>query len=159
MSNIFKQVDFMPGATTEELKDKAIQHAGELMSVLNNIPNMNDMVFIKIFSAGIRIAVDGKINDREMELITAFFNEICTGVPTETFTEIIEDPVDDRAYKIVEDLFQMSPQIGMSFCNFIMCFAYVDGVFEDEVSQKLSDIVTNSINIFVGTPSDFLNGR
>ena len=50
----------------------------------------------------------------------------------------------------------MSPQLAGCFCNFILCFAYVDGFFEDEPSQMLSDIMTGSMNVFPGTPEDFL---
>ena len=143
MSNIFDKMNFMPGASIEELKEEAIKHTKEIMETVNQIPNMTDTIFAAILAAGIRIAVfgDGEISDKEKSLVEAFCSEVFGDAALEIFWELIKHPVGEQSYKIVEDLFQMSNMTGMQFCNFIMCFAYVDGVFEQEVSQRLSDIV------------------
>ena len=158
MSNIFDKMNFMPGASIEELKEEAIKHTKEIMETVNQIPNMTDTIFAAILAAGIRIAVfgDGEISDKEKSLVEAFCSEVFGDAALEIFWELIKHPVGEQSYKIVEDLFQMSNMTGMQFCNFIMCFAYVDGVFEQEVSQRLSDIVNKYTKTYPGTVEDFL---
>ena len=159
MSNLFKEMNFMPGATLEELKDKAVGHAIEILAAISNVPNMTDYAMVFVLCTGIRIGVlgDGVINDKERTIITGFFDRICSDTPIENLMELIDVPLDERSYKIVADLFDISTTLGIQFCNLIMCFAYADGVFEDEVSQELSDIVTRNASVYVGTPEDYLN--
>lgn len=157
--NLFKMMNFMPGATPEELEEKAVMHATRIIEALDDVNGMNDLVKIGILCCGIRIAVyaDEEINEKEKTMITGFFEQICGDYPLEVFLQIIENPIDDSAYKIVKDMFDLSTVLGMEFCNMIMCFAYVDGVFEDEVSQNLSNLVSGCTNVFPGTFEDFLD--
>lgn len=158
MSNVFKETQFMPNANINELKAVALENATQLLGALQDIPNMTAYVMISILATGVRIAVNGKseINQKEKDLIQHVFGDICNADIADII-DLIDQPLDERSYKIVKDLAQMSPQLAGWFCNFILCFAYVDGVFEDEPSQKLSDIMTGSMNVFPGTPEDFLD--
>ena len=74
MSNLFKEMNFMPGATLEELKDKAVEHAIEILAAISNVPNMTDYAMVFVLCTGIRIGVlgDGVINDKERTIITGF---------------------------------------------------------------------------------------
>lgn len=158
MSNVFKEIQFMPNASVNELKAVALENATQLLGVLQDIPNMTAYAMISVLATGVRIAVNGKneINQKERDLIQQVFGDICNADIADII-DLIDQPLDERSYKIVKNLALMSPQWAGWFCNFILCFAYVDGIFEDEPSQKLSDIMTGSMNVFPGTPEDFLN--
>jgi len=151
--NVFKKMGFIPDATFEDIRDEAILHASEVIKNLQKFPKINADMILQILAASVRIGVmaDGKIDEQERRLIKEVFAEICDGTYDEVL-KAIDRPLDDRTYKIAEDLLKMSTSLGMEFVNLSICFAYADGVFEDEVSQKLSDIVTENVHLIQGNP-------
>jgi len=151
--NVFKKMGFIPDATFEDIRDEAIVHASEVIKFLQKLPKMNADTMLHVLAAAVRIGVmaDGKIDAVERRLIKEVFAEICDGAFDEVM-KVVERPLDDRTYKIAEDLLRMSNALGMEFVNLSICFAYADGVFEDEVSQRLSDIVTANVKLVNGNP-------
>ena len=157
--NLFNKVEFMPGASEAELLAKALQHAQELYKLLYRIPGMNDNVFIGFICSGIRLAVmdDGIFSEQERGFVHKFFAELLDDYPR-MLDDLIGGAIEELQYKLVKDAFNIGTFAGMELCNLIMCFAYLDGKFEDDVSQRLSEIVKSSANVFPGTPQDFLMG-
>lgn len=151
--NIFKKMGFIPDATFEDIRDEAILHASEVIKNLQKFPGMNADMMLQILAAAVRIGVmaDGRIDGQERRLIREVFAEICDGTNEEVL-KAVERPLDGRTYKIAEDLLKMSASLGMEFVNLAICFAYADGVFEDEVSEKLSELVTENVHLVSGNP-------
>ena len=151
--DLFKKMGFIPDATPEDIKYEAVVHASEIIRFLQKIPKMNADTMLHILATAVRIGVlaDGKIDENERQLIREVFSEICDA-PFAEVMKVVDRPLDDRSYRIVEDLLKMSNALGMEFVNLIVCFAYADGVFEDEVSERLSAIVTENVRLVSGNP-------
>ncbi|MDO4756725.1 MAG: RCC1 domain-containing protein, partial [Parabacteroides sp.] len=70
---------------------------------------------------------------------------------------IDEISIDEAIFFIDLSIKDVPADFATSILNLICCFAYVDGKFDDEVSQMLSNTISSSMNVFAGTPEDALN--
>ncbi len=158
MENIFKDMEFMPGASAEEYKENTLQNIAMLFNELDEVSGINDMIKITILIIAAVIGTKGKetINEKEKDFIGEIFNDIC-GMDKDTAVEQLDRELDESSYNVAYDLADMSPQLFALFSNVVLCFAYIDGVFEEEPSQRMSDIAMSSMNIFMGSPEDYLN--
>lgn len=154
--NLIKRMGFIPDATPEDIQSEAVIHASELIKMLQKIRGMNADTVLQLLATAVRIGVlsDGQISQAETDLIRSVFQEIsdCTEQELNQTISMIDHPLDNRSFKIVEDLFRMNNALGMEFINLIICFSYVDGQISDEVSEKLSEIVRNNMKIVEGDP-------
>lgn len=160
----------------EQLNTKAIGFATKMKKILDNFPIFDDEIILEILFCGIRFGINesGKINAMEKSLITMFISNTSSDAPDdEMITEIItenieesEESEEEGALKLIESIFRQVPEFGVTFFAFAACFAYADGIFEDSLKEKISDMITNvqlsdiitgSASVFMGSPEDFLN--
>lgn len=107
-------------------------------NLLGAVEFLDDNATFGIMVVGARLGVsgDGVINKDEKDLIDEIFSraEFC---PLSEVYELLKGPLSGSEYDMVPLLSQMGNHVVMAFLHYVLCFAYADGVFEDDVAEKL----------------------
>ena len=124
--------------SAEELISSAFDSMYEFYAFLDGLDD--DIKFCIILS-GARLGVsgDGIINEQEKIIVDRLFGEIWQG-PIERIYEELERELGDGDYGVVKKLTDGGSCVALPYLNFILSFAYIDGVFEDEVAEKLDKL-------------------
>jgi hypothetical protein len=127
-------------ASKEELVSTAVGSALELHKALDNGDNGGKTAFMFLI-IGTRIGVsgDGVINSDEKALIEEVFGKLWQG-DMSTIYDMIGTKSSEGDYEIVSDIVKLGNHIAMPFLRYILSFAYIDGVLEDEVAEKLDSL-------------------
>ena len=157
MSNIFSNIKFMPDATERDFFDTAVQKTRQFIDLCKKIPGLNGDGVTNLILSAIRIGVmdDGIISKQEERMIKYVYENI-DPERVESIIELANGPVEE-AFLHLRIMSLIAPsECLMALANIILCFAYVDRKFDDETSQKLSDLLSTKGNIITGSPEDFL---
>ena len=142
MSNIFENYEFMKGASEQDFFDAAVEKANELINACNELEGLERSGIIGLLSCAINIGVmdDGEISEQEECMIKY--------VVERTFPDAVDDVMTQAKGPVVLTLLKLQqlkqfgvPVLFAALLNTALCFAYVDGKFEEGTSQMLSDIV------------------
>lgn len=127
-------------SSKEEIIATASESAGILFEQFESYENSVGMVAAMMIT-GIKIGVlgDGVINSDEKALIDEIFGEIWNRDMSELY-DMIGTEISDNDYDIVKSITNMGNHIAIPFMYFVLSFAYIDGVIEDEVVEKLNNL-------------------
>ena len=125
-------------ATEEEITETALSSLSELVG---EISYMNDQTKFGIAVLGAKLGVsgDGMANEKEKRLVDEVFGRIWNG-PMELIYEMVRTAPDDSDYDLIKKLTQLGNSVAIPFLHFILSFAYIDGVFEDDIAEKLDSL-------------------
>ena len=125
-------------ASEGEIGEMALSSLSDL---IDGISQMDDQSKFSVIVLGTKLGVagDGVINDIEKSLIDDIFGRIWRGPMTDIY-EVVGEEIDDNDYELVQLLTQMGNSIAMPFLHFVLSFAYIDEVFEDEIAEKLDGL-------------------
>lgn len=96
---------------------------------------------INVALIGVKLGTcgDGMLNEQEKMLIREIFGA-SVNIPMEQFYESLEGEITDELYNAARMLTQLGNNVAMPFLHYVLSFAYIDGVFEDEVAEELDGI-------------------
>ena len=138
-SNIFANIENkFAFASEEEIIETALSSMGELIGELSSFDDKIKF-YIVILGAKLGVAGDGKINDKEKMLIDTVLDQIWNGDKEEIY-KLVGEALEDSDYGFVENLIQLGNSVAMPLLYYILSFAYIDGVFEDDVAEKLDSL-------------------
>lgn len=138
-SNIFANIENeFENATKEQIMATAVYKFGEILQAASGF-DANSLFAIQVLGAKLGVAGDGKINDQEKELIDDVFSRSYQG-PIEEVYELVGAEIKESDYKAVEMLTKLGNPVAMPFLYYVLSFAYIDGVIEDEVAERLDSI-------------------
>ena len=149
---------FMSGAEPQEIKNRAINEAINIVDILQQFPNIDFMRTMLVLVSAVQIAVNYKdpLKEEEETMIRQVFSEICDA-DTDVIMNLVREPLEEGE-QILTLFSEISQPLAVAIGNFILCFARADGVCEPAVSEKVKSILSVSGNIFMGSPEDFING-
>ena len=134
-ANIENKFEF---ASKEEIIATALDSLSDLLSALYSF-NDQTKFGLMVMGAKFGVAGDGKINDAEKELIDDVFGRVWNG-SMEDIYQLVGAPIEENDYNMVQMLTQMGNHVAMPFLHYILSFAYIDEVFEDDVAGKLDGL-------------------
>lgn len=138
-SNMFANLESkFQFASTEQLVATAKSSMREMFDAMDAF-SMDAKINVALIGIKLGAAGDGVLNAQEKMLIQEVFGASIK-VPMEQFCELLEDKPGDDVYNAVRNLTQLGNGVAMPFLHFVLCFAYIDGVFEDDVAEKLDGI-------------------
>lgn len=125
-------------ASEQELIDTALSALSEL---LDAIPGQKMETLFNLTLLGARLGVAGRSipNEKERAVLDGVFSKLYNGSP-ETLYPIIRWEISEEDYKLTAMLTKFGNDIAMPFLQFVLSIAYADGVFEDEVAERLDRI-------------------
>lgn len=133
--------EMFKGLSKEEIAVLAIDFRNEVVQFLQgtNFPNV---VISRILLSATAIGVmgDDVLNDAEKEMIDVVLGSVWDGDIEEINRMIREGRLSDRDYELIESVIQLGNAVAMPLFCLILSFAYADGVFEDEVAERLERI-------------------
>lgn len=134
-ANIENKFEF---ATEKEIVDTALCSLAEFIEAT---PNFSKGPKLSAIILGTRLGVvgDGIINSKEKMLINEVFGKIWKGSMEEIY-DAVNSAIKEEDYDLVRLLTQLGNHVAMPFLYYVLSFAYIDGVFEDEVAEKLDGI-------------------
>ena len=138
-NKLFAQIESkFQSASEEELRKVALHSMASLLGALQMLDEQTkNAVLITAIRLG--VAGDGALNDPEKRLIDAVFEGTYPG-PKEDIYAFVGTEIGENDYTLVWSLAQASPDISLPLLTFILSFAYTDGVFEEDVAERLDDI-------------------
>ena len=138
-SNMFANIESeFENATKEQIMATAVYKFGEILQAASGL-DTDSLFAIQVLGAKLGVAGDGVINDQEKELINDVFSRSYQG-PMEEVYELVGTEIKESDYKAVEMLTQLGNPVAMPFLYYVLSFAYIDGVIEDEVAERLDRI-------------------
>lgn len=156
--NLFTNTEFMPGASEQEFFDRAVEEIKKLNEISADMEGLEEVGIANNLVIAIALGVkdDNNISDQEARMIKYVIEKT---IPD--YLEYVQESVE--AVEIEEALLRLQlfsiilpPTAISALANIVLCFAYVDGVFDERVSQELSNVLTSSMDIFEGTPEDYI---
>lgn len=138
-SNLFAQVENkFKFATESEITDIAFLSLDELIEV---IPDEEIKVKFTMILLGAKLGVAGreKITEKEKRLVDKIFGRIYNG-PMEKVYDSLNGAITEKDYDLVRSFILLYSQAALPYLHFILSFAYVDDVFEDDVAERLDGI-------------------
>ena len=131
-ANIENKFEFLEKSKITKI---ALGALGEFMEALEE--KDNQVIFgIMILGAKLGVAGDGILNRQEKELIDAVFGRFWNGSMDEIY-EMVNVEIEEKDYNMVEMLTQLGNSFSIPFLYYILSFAYIDGVIEDDVAERL----------------------
>ena len=129
----------------EELRSKTKTHiAGVIDIMVNKLGNEPTAAFV-FCSIAARIGVmgGGEFTSRAREFVITLLNECFAGVNPAFFEQLINQPIDDRCYKLIGDAYNIDSSFGDLYVQLIDCFDYIDGSLDDAVHKRVSEIIVS----------------
>lgn len=125
-------------AEEEDIVATAIATIEELVGKL---PSFDDKTKFAIAVTGAKLGVsgDGQINAREKLLIDTVFGQFWKGSIEQVY-ELLGATIAESDYELVKSVIQMGDEAAFQLLRWILSFAYIDEVFEDEVANKLDGL-------------------
>lgn len=153
-SNMFANIEsgFKNSSKEENILNAAesFQHIIDMSSELEDADSM--IIGLAIVGARLGVAGDGVINEDEKEIINEFFGALLDNPDIDEIYEMIGTDISEEDFELVEGFVKLGNNAAMPFLGYILSFAYVDGIFEDEVAQRLDSIY--GMNLL----TEFFNG-
>lgn len=141
-SNMFALIESrFDGATKEQITATAEALASKIILTLSQSLGEDaalSIVNMLLLSAKMGVAGDRMIGKEERLLLNDVFSDYITDMAP--VYEIVSKKITDSDYEMMTTIPKLGNEIAMSFLNFILCFAYIDGKFEDEVAERLDGI-------------------
>ena len=138
-SNMFANIENkFQFASKEEIIVTALDSLSDLLSSLDSFNNQAKFSLM-VVGAKLGVAGDGKINDAEKELIDDIFGRVWKGSMADIY-QVVGTPIEENDYSMVKMLTQMGNQVAIPFLHYILSFAYIDEVLEDDVAEKLDEL-------------------
>ena len=146
MSNIFDGYKFMEGASEQEFFDAAVEKANDLIKACNEIEGLEKAGIIGLLGCAMNLGTmdDGEISEQEERMIKY--------VAEKTFPDAVDDLMAEANGLVIITLLKLNrlkqigvPKILLGVLNTALCFAYVDGKFDETTAQRLSDIVDATV--------------
>ena len=131
------------GDSLEVLRSKAKTHiAGVIDIMVNKLGNEPTAAFI-FCSIAARIGVMGcnEFTPQAREFVIPLLNECFKGVNPAFFDQLINQPIDERCYKLIVDAYHINPEFGDLYVQLIDCFDYIDGALDATVHHRISEII------------------
>lgn len=125
-------------ASKKDLTNIALATTGELCVQLSKV-DTNLTFYALIIGARLGTFGDLMLTTGEKGLIEKVFKSYWQGDIEEIYSAISK-PITDNDYEVVSRICALGKEISTPFLYYVMSFAYIDGIFEDEVASKL-DIV------------------
>lgn len=139
-SEMFAEIEGkFKNASEEEITEIAL---AALPATYQELPEAwSDEARFYFLVLGVRLGVigDGLVNDKEQKLIDTVFSTFFS-VPEELINSIVSEPLNEKAYELLRSAVMLGNDVAMPFLHFILSFAYIDGVFEDEVAEEIDGI-------------------
>lgn len=125
-------------ASEQELIDTALSALSEL---LDAIPGRKMETLFNLALLGARLGVAGRSipNGKERTVIDGVFSKLYNG-SLETLYPIICSEISEEDYKLFTTFTKFGNNVAMPFLQFVLSVAYADGVFEDDVAERLDGI-------------------
>lgn len=123
-------------------KDRITEIARKsLQDIVINMSSVNTTARFGVLTLGAQLGVagDGYIGDEEKHLIDEIFRTIWKGQMEELYS-LIREPISEDSYNLVRMVTKFGNPVSTAFLHFILCFAYIDGIFENDVAEKLDGI-------------------
>ncbi len=131
--------------------DGIMQEAIELSNAFEDAQHLFNVTTI---CAMIGFLDNGIVSDTERKFFIELMNSIFNGADAEAACDNIESrTLDDETYSFAE-LLAIHPLVGMASFRLILCFAYIDGRFEESSAEKLEGIFSNALAV-----SFFMSGE
>lgn len=138
-SNMFANIENkFQGASEDEIIGTALASLNDMISELSSFDGKAKFI-IAIIGAKLGVSGDGEINDKEKMLLNTVFENIWNG-PMDDIYKLVDSPIEEKDYELVQQLTQLGNDVVMPFLYYILSFAYIDGVFEDNVAEKLDGL-------------------
>lgn len=125
-------------AEEEDIVATAIAAIGELVGTL---PSFDDKTKFSIAVTGAKLGVsgDGRINAKEKLLIDTVFGQFWKGSMEQVY-ELLHAAIAESDYELVKSVIQMGDGAAFQLLRWILSFAYIDEVFEDEIAYRLDGL-------------------
>ena len=139
MGSVFDNYKFMEGASEQEFFDAAVENAKKLSNLEAEGLQKNVITSLLAWAIEIGTMDDDEISEQE--------NRMIKYVIEKTYPDCFDTIMDQVNASIGVDftliklsqLNQMAgPDIMVPFLNLILCFAYVDGVFDETTANRLA---------------------
>lgn len=126
------------GLSKEKLAELATEYAVE---IINEIQSDDPQLLFGILITGAMIGVcgDGVISSEEKYIACKVFREIFS-VDEDTLMDILNNELNEGKYSTISAVIELGINVSLPLLRFIMCFAYVDGVLEKDVEEKIESI-------------------
>lgn len=141
-ANLENEFEF---ASKYEVEQKAKESVVLLIRALKDL-GVNDKVIFGTLIQAISLGTlgDGRISDEEEELIVGAFSPFYNGTRAELM-ELFGEEIDESIYENARLIDKLGPNVALPFLRVVLGFAYIDGVFEDDVAKKLDGIFGMSL--------------
>ncbi len=125
-------------AEAEDIVATAIAAIEELVGTL---PSFDDKTKFAIAVTGAKLGVsgDGQINAKEKMLIDTVFGQFWKGSMEQVY-ELLGAAIAESDYELVKSVIQMGDRAVFQLLRWILRFAYIDEVLEDEIANKLDGL-------------------
>ena len=143
-SNMFSNIESkFKNATKQEIINTALDSSIDFIEAVPAIENTAKYQAMVVLT---RLGVygDGIISLHEEKLIDLVFGPLWIG-PKEELYEMIAIPIEEADYKLVELFMGLSKKAAIPMLQFILSFAYIDGVIEDDVAERLDSLFGMSL--------------
>lgn len=124
-------------ASKEELVEIATTSARKIIEAFSDGDQGEQIsLMLLVFGAKLGLVGDGVINEQERELVNQVFEPLADGDLSSVY-DMIGNEIEESDYELVRVLTEMGNEVVMPFLSFILSFAYIDRVLEDEVAKRL----------------------
>lgn len=138
-SNMFANIENkFKNLSEEAITGFAVVSLQQMFDALSGFPQ-EQLFFIALSGANLGVSGDGKLNEKEKKLIDNVFGPMWNGDMKDIYNYFNYETIEQN-YKLVETAVQMGNSFAMPFLHYILSFAYIDGVFEDEVAKRLDGL-------------------
>ena len=127
-------------ASEEEINEIMHNSWIEIWTILEELGTDNSTIgMFLMYGAMIGVSSkDGKLNQKEKELIDDSFGKVGNNDIT-IFYESISKRVVDEDYEKLKTMIETFPKVAISYLKFILSFAYIDGNANDKDMKKLEN--------------------
>lgn len=139
MSSVFDNYKFMEGASEQEFFNAAVENAKKLMQ-LEAEGLQRDVIHIMLgWAIEIGTLDDGEISEQEDRMIKYVLENTYPESSEKIMDQVNSSMSVDFTLIRLSQLNQMGgPTIMVPLLNLILCFAYVDGVFDETTAERLA---------------------
>lgn len=141
MGNALKNFESnIRGRSMDELEQMAIQSIGDMYECVSEQENSDSVLVMMMFQAArIGICGDNNINDEEREFVARVIGKFYNG-STDEILQLIGEEISEKDYLTLNLFSQLGQDFSIAVLRLILCFAYCDGVLEEEVEERLEQL-------------------
>lgn len=134
----FKNVD------KEAITEIVISSLEELMYTVQDFPN-EAKIGIMITGSRLGVSGDGVVSEEEKKLICEVYRRFCAKDKINEIIDIIGTEIEDSDYERARKVTELGTDTAMAFLRYVLGFAYIDGMIESDIAEKLDKIFEKTI--------------